>query len=181
MIRKRAGWLCTLLVLQILTIGVLSFFEGRLSRATILVVFIPLIISSGGNTGTQAASLLIRALAVREVELADWRRVIRREVTTGAALGVLLGALAFALVYTIDAVGFKTTDHAALVGGAVALSVFAIVLWGVAIGAAFPMILHRAGLDPATISSPLVATLMDVSGLVIYFAVAAAMLSGTLL
>ena len=169
MLKKRGGWLCGLLLLQVLTIGVLDAFESHLAQATVLIAFIPLIISSGGNTGTQAASLLIRAIALEEVEPADWFRILRKEVITGFALGGALGCMAFAVVLGLNTLGIAATDITpALIALTVGCSTLAIVLWGVLIGAMFPLILERVGLDPATISSPLVATLMDVSGLVIY-------------
>lgn len=181
MIRKRGGWLCVLFVMQVLTIGVLDHFMGALSKAEVLIVFIPLIISSGGNTGTQAASLLIRALALGEVEPGDWRKVVQREVLVGLVLGGVLGLLAWVLVLTLNLLGMADTAHASLVGLSVGIAVLSIVVWGVLLGSVFPLLLERLGLDPAAISSPMVATLMDVSGLVIYLVVATAVLSGTLL
>lgn len=181
MIRKRGGWLCALFVFQVLTIGVMSHFESALERAVVLMAFVPLIISSGGNTGTQAASLLIRALALEEVELSDWWQIVRREVAVGITLGATLGLLGWTLVLTLHALGVTHTEYASLVGLAVGVAVLSIVLWGVLLGSLLPLLLHRMGLDPAAISSPLVATLMDVSGLVIYFGVATVVLSGTLL
>lgn len=181
MVRKRGVWLCVLFVMQVMTIGVLDVFHGALSKAAVLIVFIPLIISSGGNTGTQAASLLIRALAVGEIEPGDWRLVARREVLVGLVLGGVLGVLAWVLVLTLNALGIADTEHAPLVGVAVALAVLSIVVWGVLLGSLFPLVLERFGLDPAAISSPMVATLMDVSGMVIYLVVASTVLRGTLL
>ncbi len=181
MIRKRGGWLCVLFVMQVLTIGVIDHFQIALSKATVLIVFIPLIISSGGNTGTQAASLLIRALALGEVSPKDWLRVVRRELMVGLVLGSLLGVLAWLLVLTLNMLGIAATTHASLVGVSVGIAVLSIVVWGVLLGSVFPLLLERVGLDPAAISSPLVATLMDVSGLIIYFVVASAVLRGTLL
>lgn len=181
MLRKRGLWLSGLFVFQVLTIAVMSHFESALERAVVLMAFVPLIISSGGNTGTQAASLLIRALALDEVDLSDWWGIVRREIAVGLALGGALGALGWILVVTLHALGIAETEHAPLVGVAVGIAVLAIVLWGVLLGSLFPLLLHRVGLDPATISSPLVATLMDVSGLLIYFIVATAILTGTLL
>jgi len=181
MIRKRGGWLCALFVFQVLTIGVMSHFESALERAVVLMAFVPLIISSGGNTGTQAASLLIRALALEEVELSDWWQIVRREVAVGITLGAILGLLGATLVLTLHALGVTHTEYAPLVGLAVGVAVLSIVLWGVLLGSLLPLFLHRIGLDPAAISSPLVATLMDVSGLVIYFCVATVVLNGTLL
>ncbi|MCA9272897.1 MAG: magnesium transporter [Phycisphaerales bacterium] len=172
MVKARGIWLCILLILQVATIGVLDMFQSHLAQAAILVSFIPLIISSGGNTGTQAASLLIRAISLEEIEHKDWARIIARELRTGLVLGALLGVLAFAIVVTLNAAGIVTDVRATRVGLTIGLSILGIVLWGVTIGSMFPIILDRIGLDPATISSPLVATLMDVSGLVIYLACA---------
>lgn len=172
MVKARGIWLCVLLLLQVLTIGVLDMFQTRLEEAVILVSFIPLIISSGGNTGTQAASLLIRAISLEEIEHRDWTSVIVRELQTGLILGLTLGLLAFTVVVGLDAIGVATDARAAAVGLTVGISILAIVVWGVTIGSMFPIALDRIGLDPATISSPLVATLMDVSGLVIYLACA---------
>lgn len=172
MLRKRGVGLCVLAVLQTLTIGVLDHFEHQLSRAQVLILFIPLIISSGGNTGTQAASLLLRALILEEIGLSDWWRVLRRELTTGLILGSLLGALGMVLVVSLAALGLAGTEQPVVVGLTVGVAILAIVLWGALAGAMFPFLLRRVGLDPASLSSPMVATLMDVSGLVIYFAVA---------
>ncbi len=172
MVKKRGGWLCVLLLLQVATIGVLDMFQSQLEKAAILISFIPLIISSGGNTGTQAASLLIRAISLAEIEHKDWKRVILSELRTGLALGVALGLLAFLVVLGLDITGIASSDMATGVGLTVGLSIVGIVIWGVTIGSMFPIILDRMGLDPATISSPLVATLMDVSGIVIYLLIA---------
>ncbi len=181
MVRKRGLWLCILLVLQVLTIGVIHHFNEALSKAAVLIAFIPLIISSGGNTGTQAASLLIRELALGEVEPADWWRVVRRELGIGLLLGSMLGSLAWVIVQALNRMDVASTTHPGEVGLAVGLAVLAIVCWGVLLGSIFPLLLKRMGLDPATISSPMVATVMDVTGLVIYFLVASSILSGTLL
>jgi len=181
MLRKRGVWLAVLFLFQVLTIGVMSAFDEQLERAVILALFVPLIISAGGNTGTQAASLLVRALALRELEPSLWKRVLRREVLTGLALGAGLGAMGFGVVLGLDLVGVAPHEHVLRIGLVVGLSVVAIVTWAASIGSAFPLILERLGLDPATISSPLVATLMDVSGIVIYFVVALALLSGSVL
>lgn len=181
MLRKRAGWLCGLLVLQALTIGVLDSFGEQLAQAAVLVVFIPLIISTGGNTGTQAASLLVRALAVGEVKSSDFWGVVRRELVTGLVLGILMGGIAYGVVLVMNAVGMADTAHAMRVGLAVALSIVAIAVWAVFLGATFPLLLERFGLDPASISSPLVATVMDVSGLVIYLLMASLVLGSVLL
>ncbi len=172
MVKARGIWLCILLLLQVATIGVLDMFQSHLEKAVILVSFIPLIISSGGNTGTQAASLLIRAISLDEIEHSDWKNIITRELRTGLVLGAVLGALAFLLVVGLNATGVVSDTRAVGVGLTVGISILSIVIWGVTIGSMFPIILDRIGFDPATISSPLVATLMDVSGLVIYLAFA---------
>jgi magnesium transporter len=181
MFRKRGGWLAGLFVMQILTIGVMSTFEDQLNRAVVLAVFVPLIIASGGNTGTQAASLLVRAIAVEEVHLADWWRICRKEIVTGALLGAMLGVLGVATVTLLAWVGFIDTPHALPLALTVGGAVQAIVLWGTLTGSMLPLLLERLGLDPAASSAPLVATIMDVSGLTIYFAFALLLLRGTLL
>ena len=182
MVQKRGYWLAGLFVLQILTIGVMGFFDEQLDKAVVLAVFVPLIIASGGNTGTQAASLLVRAIAVEDMNLSVWWRVVRKELLTGVTLGLVLGVMGVLTVMLMNTVGMADSEPhtmplAMTVGGAVAL----IVVWGTLIGSLFPLILDRIGLDPATSSSPLVATLMDVSGLTIYFALAVLILSGSLL
>ncbi len=181
MFRKRGGWLAGLFVMQILTIAVMSYFDEQLSKAVVLVVFVPLIIASGGNTGTQAASLLVRAIAVDEVHFKDWWRICRKEIITGWLLGLMLGVIGVVTVWVLSLIGFIDTPHvwplAFTVGGAVQ----GIVLWGTLVGSMLPLIMERLGLDPATSSSPLVATIMDVSGLTIYFLCAMALLRGTLL
>ncbi|MCC6286149.1 MAG: magnesium transporter [Phycisphaerales bacterium] len=181
MLRKRAPWLAVLFVMQTITVGVLDHFEHSLAQAAILVTFIPLIISSGGNSGTQAASLLIRALALQELGPKDWLTVLRRELLTGLALGTVLGVMAVLMVMSLDAAGVATSDHAGRVGFAVGTAIVGIVLWGVVLGSMLPLLLKRLGLDPAAMSSPLVATLMDVSGLLIYFTVAVTLLKGSVL
>jgi magnesium transporter len=179
MIRKRGGWLLLLFCGQLLTVAVLGHFEGSL--AAVLVLFIPVIIASGGNTGTQTASLLIRALALQELTPGDWPRVMRRELLAGVSLGLALGTFGFLGVIFWNAVGVANTPHAVPVALSVGVAILGIVLWAVLLGAMLPLLLQGLNLDPATISSPLVATLMDVSGLVIYMAVAAAILRGTVL
>lgn len=181
MLKKRGGWLCILFFGQMLTIPVLAFFEDQLKVTPVLVLFVALIIASGGNTGTQAASLLIRALALKEISRGDWRRVFKKELLTGLFLGSALGILGFCGVLFWNMVGIAHTPFPIHVGIVVGISIVGIVLWAVMLGSMFPLILHRLGLDPATISSPLVATLMDVSGLIIYFAIAYIILRGTIL
>ncbi len=176
MIRKRGVWLALLFVMQIGTIGVMGLFEGMLARAVVLASFIPLVISCGGNTGSQAATMLVRALALGEVSPKEWMRVAGRELVTGFGLGTMLGVLGVATVSIANALGFVDAGDPIRMGLAVGLSVVVIVTWATMVGSMLPMILRRLGLDPATSSTPLVATLMDVSGLTIYFLVAFAVL-----
>ncbi|HWN71176.1 MAG TPA: magnesium transporter, partial [Haliangium sp.] len=168
-------------LLQLFTIGVMSVFHEQLDRAVVLAVFVPLIISSGGNTGTQAASLLVRAIALGEVSFSDWWHVVSKELRTGLVLGSALGVLGVLTVLGLDLAGLVTSGHAARLAFTVGTAVVGIVIWGTLIGSLLPIVLQRLGLDPATSSSPLVATLMDISGLSIYFVVAVLVLSGTLL
>jgi len=181
MFRKRGGWLAGLFVMQILTIAVMSYFDEQLSKAVVLVVFVPLIIASGGNTGTQAASLLVRAIAVEDVRLKDWWRICRKEIVTGTLLGAMLGLIGVLTVNVLAMVSFIDTAHVWPLAFTVGGSVQGIVLWGTLVGSMLPLLLERLGLDPAASSSPLVATIMDVSGLTIYFLVALLLLRGTLL
>ncbi len=181
MYRKRGGWLAGLFLIQIFTISIMAFFDEALDKAVVLAIFVPMIIASGGNTGTQAASLLVRAIAVEDIHLNQWWRIMRKELLTGLFLGLTLAALGVVVVMLLSLTPILATPHlwplAMTVGGAV----FIIVIWGTLIGSMFPLILERLGLDPATSSSPLVATLMDVSGLTIYFIVAMVLLPGTIL
>lgn len=179
MVKKRGVWLAGLFMLQVGTIGVMGLFREQLEAVAILAIFVPLIISAGGNTGTQAASMLVRALALGEVGPADWWRITRKEIVTGLVLGSALGLLGLATVLIAGSSGLVETDrHVWIIGFIVGTAVVGIVLWGTLIGSLFPLLLHRLGLDPATSSSPLVATLMDVSGLTIYLSVAAVVLAG---
>jgi len=181
MLKKRGGTLCILFVFQLLTIGVMSYFDEHLHKALVLALFVPLIISSGGNTGTQAASLLIRALALRELEPSDWWSVLKKELSTGIVLGLVLGSMGVLTVLLLGQIGVAPSEYAWGIAISVGIAIVGIVLWAGILGSMFPLVLSKLGLDPATISSPLVATLMDVSGLVIYFTVAIAILKGTLL
>jgi len=182
LVRKRATWLVILFLGEMLTATAMGFFEKEIEKAVVLAMFVPLIISSGGNTGSQAASLIIRALALREVSLGQWWHVMRREVISGLILGTILGTIGFLRIalWTAFAPGLYT-EHWVLVGLTVALSLVGIVLWGTISGSMLPFILKKLGTDPATSSAPFVATLVDVTGLVIYFTVAAIILRGTLL
>ncbi|RXT53018.1 magnesium transporter [Bosea sp. Tri-44] len=182
MIRKRAGWLSILLVGEMLTASVLQHYEGALEKAIVLTLFIPLIMSSGGNSGSQATSLIIRALALRELSLRDWWRVALREVPTGLTLGAILGAIGFARVVAWQKLGFYDYgEHWPLVAATVGAALLGIVTFGSLTGSMLPFIMTRLGFDPASASAPFVATLVDVSGLAIYFSIALLILNGTLL
>lgn len=186
MFRKRAPWLVILFVSGTLTVGAIRFFQDTLDQIKLLAFFVPLIISSGGNCGSQASTLVIRAMALGELRLRDWWRVFLREVAAGLALGAVLGALGLTIVVAWhhlsgDPTNVPLRDHFLLVGGAIGLSVVGVATWGTLVGALLPFALRRLGLDPASASAPLVATLSDVTGLVIYFSVAIVLLSGTLL
>jgi len=179
MLRKRGVPLVILFAVQVVTIAILGRFEGALETHLILAMLVPLMISCGGNTGTQAASLLIRAVSLREVAPGDWRRVAVKELVTGAILGVVLGVLGVGIVHLVDIVGLASTEQPTRIGVAVGLAVLGIVMWAALLGGLLPLVLEKYKLDPATISSPLVATLMDISGILIYLGVATAVLSGT--
>jgi len=176
-LRKRVGWLTVLLVAQSMTVTALHYFEDQLARAVVLALFVPLIISSGGNSGSQASTLVVRAMALGEVRLRDWWRVFLRELTSGISLGAILGTIG--LVGTL--IFWPGIESVALVALTIGLSLVGVVLWGTLVGSMLPFILRRLGFDPASASAPLVATLSDVTGLVIYFSVASLVLSGTLL
>jgi magnesium transporter len=181
LVRKRAAWLVVLFVGEMLTATAMGFFEHELERAVILALFIPLIISSGGNAGSQASTLIIRAMALGEITLADWWRVMRRELASGALLGAILGIIGLLRIIIwsrfSDAYGAHYVGIAATVGCAV----LGVVMWGTICGSMLPLVLRRLGLDPATSSAPFVATLVDVTGLLIYFGAAIAFLRGTML
>ena len=181
MIRRRAGWLVILFLGEMLTATAMGFFERQIERAVVLALFVPLIISSGGNSGSQAATLVIRALALGEIRLAQWWRVMSREIGSGLALGVILGAIGFSRIALWSAFSNLYGPHWPLVALTVGLALVGIVLWGTLAGSMLPMVLRRLGFDPATSSAPFVATLVDVTGLVIYFSVAILVLRGTLL
>jgi len=181
MVRKRAIWLTILFVAQILTAVAMGFFGDEISKAVVLSIFIPLVISSGGNSGSQAATLVIRAMAVGEIALTDWWLIMRREIISGLMLGGILGTIGFLQVAILTNVFHIISSHWVLIGITVFFSLIGIVLWGTISGSMLPFILKRLGADPATSSAPLIATLCDVTGLVIYFSVAVLVLSGTLL
>lgn len=182
MIRKRGGWLSILLLGEMLTASAMQVYEAELEKAIVLTLFIPLIMSSGGNSGSQATSLIIRALALRELSLKDWWRVALRELPTGATLGAILGVIGVARIVVWQKLGlYDYGPHWFLIAATVGTALVGIVTFGSLAGSMLPFVLKRLGFDPASASAPLVATLVDVTGLVIYFAVAAAILTGTLL
>ena len=181
LIRKRAVWLLVLFLSEMLTATAMGRFEEEISRAVVLALFVPLIISSGGNSGSQAASLIIRALAVGELRLRDWWRVMRREILTGLVLGSILGSVGFIRITAWSLVSNPYGPHWPLVALTVFFSLVGVVLWGTLAGSMLPIALQRVGMDPAVSSAPFVATLVDVTGIVIYFEVAARVLRGTLL
>jgi magnesium transporter len=181
MIRKRAGWLAALFLGEMLTATAMGQFETEIARAVVLALFVPLIISSGGNSGSQATTLVIRAMALGEVRLRDWWRVIRREIITGLGLGTILASIGLVRILLWQFLFNAYGDHYFLVALTVAFSLTGVVLWGSVAGSILPFILRGLGFDPASASAPFVATLVDVTGLVIYFSIAAVLLSGTLL
>ena len=181
MIRKRGGWLCVLFLGEMLTASAMGFFEKEIARAVVLALFIPLIISSGGNSGSQATTLVIRAMALGEIRLRDWFRVVRREFVAGLGLGLVLAVIGFTRIVVWEGLFHTYGPQYVKVAATVAMSLVGVVLWGTMAGSMLPFILRRLGFDPASASAPFVATLVDVSGLVIYFTVAALILRGTLL
>lgn len=181
MIKKRAGWLSALFLGEMLTATAMGVFEKEIDKAVVLALFVPLIISSGGNSGSQATSLVIRAMALGEVRLRDWFRVIRREIFAGLALGSILASIGLARIFGWQALFHTYGQHWVLVGLTVACSLVGVVTFGTFAGSLLPFILRRLGFDPASASAPFVATLVDVTGLIIYFTTASAILRGTLL
>ncbi|PXA99606.1 magnesium transporter [Nostoc sp. 3335mG] len=182
MIRKRAGWLSVLFLSEMLTASAMQHFETELERAVVLTLFIPLIMSSGGNSGSQATSLIIRALAMGQLKLRDWWRVALRELPTGLTLGAILGLVGAGRIALWQIAGFYDYGvHWQLVAATVAVGLVGIVTFGSLAGSMLPFALQRLGFDPASASAPFVATLVDVTGLVIYFSIALVILSGTLL
>ena len=181
MVRKRGRWLAVLFLGEMLTATAMGFFEQEIARAVVLALFVPLIISSGGNSGSQAATLVIRAMALGEVRLRDWWRVVRREMGTGLVLGLVLGAIGLLRIIIWQRFGEVYGEHYLEVGLTVAASLVGVVMFGTTAGSMLPFILRRLGADPASASAPFVATMVDVTGLVIYFTVARLILGGTLL
>lgn len=181
LMRKRIGWLIVLFFGEMLTASAMGFFQDEISKAVVLTLFIPLIISSGGNSGSQASTLIIRAMALGEIKLKDWWKVMRREIFSGIFLGSSLGMIGFIRVTTWSAFGDFYGPHWFLIALTVCFSLIGIVMWGTLTGSMLPFLLRRLGLDPATSSAPFVATLVDVTGIVIYFSIAFVILQGTLL
>lgn len=181
LIKKRAGWLVLLFLGEMFTATAMGYYEHEIQKAVVLALFIPLIISSGGNSGSQASTLVVRALALKEIRLKDWWRVFMRELFIGTALGCILGAIGLMRILLWPTRRSLYGEHFVLVGTTVACSLIGIVLWGSLSGSMLPFILKKLKFDPAASSAPFVATLVDVSGLVIYFTMASLLLKGTLL
>jgi magnesium transporter len=181
MVKKRASWLVILFLGEMLTATAMGFFEKEIARAVVLALFVPLIISSGGNSGSQAATLIIRAMALGEVTLKAWWLVMRRELVSGLMLGSILGVIGFLRISVWSLFSDLYGPHWMLIALTVGTSLVGVVMWGTLSGSMLPFVLKRFGADPATSSAPFVATLVDVTGLVIYFSVAYLVLSGTLL
>ena len=181
MVGKRAGWLAALFLGEMLTATAMARYEAQIARAVVLAVFIPLIISSGGNSGSQASTLVIRAMALGEVALGDWWRVVRRELAAGLALGAVLAVIGFLRIVVWHAAGSAYGEHYLHLAATIALSLLGVVAFGTLAGSGLPFLLRMARVDPASASGPFVATLVDVTGLVIYFTTATLVLRGTLL
>ncbi len=182
LVKKRAGWLIILFIGEMLTATAMGYFDKEISKAVVLALFVPLIISSGGNSGSQAATLIIRAMAVKELSLKDWWYVMRREILSGLTLGIVLGAIGFIRITIWQQLHwYNYTVHWLLIAITIFFSLIGIVMWGTLAGSMIPMILKKCKLDPAASSAPFVATLVDVTGLVIYFSIAGVILKGTLL
>lgn len=182
MVKKRAGWLVVLFLGEILTTSAMGYFEHNITQAVVLALFVPLIISSGGNTGSQAASLIIRAMALKELQLSDWWYVMKKEFVSGFILGLILGIIGFLKVFAWQMSGiYDYGEYWMWIGLSVSCSLMVVVLWGTLSGSLIPFILRRAKLDPATASAPFVATLVDVTGIVFFFSISALFLAGKLL
>jgi magnesium transporter len=182
LIKKRAGWLIILFLGEMLTATAMGFFEGEISKAVVLALFIPLIISSGGNSGSQASSLIIRAMALGEITFRDWWRVMRRELLSGFTLGSILGVVGFMRIFIWQQAHlYNYGPHWLLVCITIFFALIGVVMWGTLSGSMLPIVLKKLGADPAASSAPFVATLVDVTGLIIYFTVASIIMRGTLL
>ncbi|MBC7531807.1 MAG: magnesium transporter [Oligoflexus sp.] len=181
LIKKRGGWLAVLFVGEMLTASAMAHYEEEIASAVVLALFIPLIISSGGNSGSQASTLVIRALALEEIRLRDWWKVFKRELVSGLILGTILALIGVIRIIAWENIFHSYGEHYLKLALTVSLSLVGVVLWGTISGSMLPLILSKCKLDPASASAPFVATLVDVSGLVIYFTLAKLILSGTLL
>ncbi|MDK3158018.1 magnesium transporter [Kamptonema cortianum] len=178
MVRKRGLWLVILFLGGMLTATAMGRFEEQIEKAVVLAIFVPLIISSGGNSGSQAATLIIRAMSTGEVTIRDWWRILRREILAGLLLGAMLGVLGLGRVFFGAQFADYYGDHVFLIGLTIAFSLVGVVLWGTLMGSMLPLLLKKAGQDPAVSSTPFVATLVDVTGILIYFSIALFFLSG---
>ena len=182
LIRKRATWLIVLFIGEMFTATAMGYFDAEISKAVVLALFVPLIISSGGNSGSQAATLIIRAMALKELTLKDWWFVMRREILSGLTLGLILGIIGFIRIAVWQKLHiYDYGVHWFLLALTIFFSLIGIVMWGTLSGSMIPIVLKKFKVDPATSSAPLVATLVDVTGLVIYFSIAAIILKGTIL
>ncbi|TCD11079.1 magnesium transporter [Pedobacter frigidisoli] len=182
LVRKRVGWLAVLMIGEMLTATAMGFFEGQIHKATVLALFIPLIISCGGNSGSQASTLIIQAMALGEVTIKDWWLVMRREITSGFLLGLCLGLVGFLRIFVWHIIAPNIYgEHWILIAATISVSLVFVVLWGSLSGSMLPILLKKLGADPATSSAPFVATLVDVTGLIIYFSFAVLFLNGVLL
>ena len=179
--KKRVVWLIVLFLGEMLTATAMGYFEDEIAKAVVLALFVPLIISSGGNSGSQASTLIIQAMAVGEISLTDWWRVLRRELISGILLGTVLGLIGCFRIILWNSIFHTYGDHTVIIGLTVGISLVGVVLWGTITGSMLPIVLKRLGADPATSSAPFVATLVDVTGLVIYFSVAFFLMRGILL
>jgi len=187
LVRKRAGWLIVLFIGELLTATAMAYFNDEIAKATVLAMFIPLIMSSGGNSGSQASTLVIQAMAVGEITLSDWWRVMRREILSGLFLGGILGSIGFIriciwhILMQHGIIEDLYKEHWFLIAVSVGISLVGVVIWGTLSGSMLPIILKRLGADPAVSSAPFVATLVDVTGIVIYFSITYFFLQGILL
>ena len=181
MVKKRAGWLSALFLGEMLTASAMGYFESEIARAVVLALFVPLIISSGGNSGSQATTLIIRAMALGEVGIRDWWRIMRREIGAGVSLGLILATLGLIRILAWQLFFGTYGVHYAYVAASVSVSLVGVVTWGTVMGSMLPFVIRRFGFDPASASAPFVATLVDVSGLLIYFNVARLILRGVVL
>jgi len=181
LMKKRARWLILLFIGEMFTATAMGFFEAEISKAVVLALFLPLIISSGGNAGSQSSTLIIRAMALGEVRVRDWWKVMKREILSGLCLGLILGCIGFTRVALWSAVSGIYGAHWLLVACTIFLALIGVVFWGSLFGSLLPMLLKKAGVDPAVASAPLIATIVDVTGIVIYFVIAAVVLKNYLL